>query len=89
LAALRAGASEIDDNDIKLLAWAEIVSVASDKAGYFLVNVDKAEMLALLDDVAADAGRLGDETKYEDVKAIIKGLSADIGEARARINSAG
>ncbi|MDR1328012.1 MAG: serine/threonine protein kinase [Oscillospiraceae bacterium] len=89
LAALRAGASEIDDNDIKLLAWAEIVSVASDKAGYFLVNVDKAEMLALLDDVAADAGRLGNETKYEDVKAIIKGLSAEIGEAKARINSAG
>jgi serine/threonine-protein kinase len=89
LGALKDGAAELDDNDARLLAWREIVESASGKAAYFLVNVEKAEMLALLDAVAEDAARLRSETKYEDVRSIADALAGDIGEAKARINSAG
>jgi serine/threonine-protein kinase len=89
LGALKNGAAEIDDNDTRLLVWKEIVGSASDKAGYFLVSVEKSEMIELLDSVARDAEGLKNETKYEDVKKLVDGLFGDIENARARINSAG
>ncbi|MDR0445840.1 MAG: serine/threonine protein kinase [Oscillospiraceae bacterium] len=88
LTALRNDARATDDNDTKLLAWSEIVESASEKAGYFLVSVERTEMLALLDSVAADAALLRDGTRYEDVRRIIDALIASVEEAKARINSA-
>ncbi|MDR2616173.1 MAG: serine/threonine protein kinase [Oscillospiraceae bacterium] len=89
LGALKNGAAEIDDNDTRLLVWKEIVGSASDKAGYFLVSVERSEMIELLDSVARDAEGLKNETKYEDVKKLVDGLFGDIESAKARINSAG
>ena len=88
LTALANDAARLEDNDTKLLAWRVIVDSISDKAGYFLVNVKKEDILAMTEQIATDAGRLKQETKYEDIRKIVEDLLLKIDEAGIRIRSA-
>lgn len=88
LSILKTDVTELDDNDTKLLVWSEIIDIASEKAGYFLVNVQSSDMILLLDNIENDAGNLKDTTKYEDIKNIIDEILADIEMAKSRIGTA-
>lgn len=102
LETLRNDAAKLNDNDMKLLIWREIVSNASESALYFLARVSKEDMLTLLNGIADDAKKLKDDTSLEAIKKIIgsdpsefvgdpdenKGsLLSDIHEAKNKINS--
>lgn len=77
------------DNDTKRLVWWEIVKNSQDKAGYFLVTVEKEEMVLLLNEIAEDAEQLKRETQYALIKNDVDEILTDILETKTKINSAG
>ena len=88
LTILKIDAEKLDDNDTRLLVWGEIIGNASDKAGYFLVNIKKENMISLLEEIVIDANELKNKTNYDDIKKIIDGILTDAGNAITKVNSA-
>lgn len=86
LKSLMESSQTIDDNDIKILLWSEIVNLTSEKAGYFIVNISKEDMISMLDRIADDASALKKETKLDAVKEIINSIFEDIELTKSRIN---
>jgi serine/threonine-protein kinase len=102
LVTLKGDAAALNDNDMKLLIWREIINNVSDKASHFLARVGKSDILTLLGEIAAEAEKLKNETNLNAIKSIIgvdpaafsgnqaenKGsLLYDIHEAKIKINS--
>ena len=86
LESLMEASKDLEDNDIKLLIWSEIVNITSEKVGYFIVNISKEEMISMLDDVTDKAEELKKATKLEAVKDVIHKIFQDIEVAKSRIN---
>ena len=87
LSVLKNDASALNDNDTRILVWSEIVDIASEKAAYFLVNINKGDMIKLIDGVKNEAEKLRNNTQYNEIKEIIDRILADAETAKSRINT--
>lgn len=88
LGTLKKETDTLNDNDVKLLVWSEIVNTISSKAAYFVVNTPSAEIMALLGTIKQEAAAFREETKYEDIKENMDTLLGKTEEAVVRLEAA-
>ncbi|SHO52814.1 serine/threonine protein kinase [Anaerocolumna xylanovorans] len=88
LTQLKREVQDMEDSDIKLLVWKELITVASDKAAYFAYNIGADEIIGVIEDIKDNAVKLKKETKYDDLKNAIDNVVQLTGEAEERIRSA-
>lgn len=85
---LNTAVQSLDDSDIKLLVWKELITMASDKAAYFAYNIGENEIVGVIEGIKDNAAKLKTETKYDDLKNTIDNVVQLTGEAEDRIRSA-
>lgn len=78
----------MEDSDIKVLVWKELITMASDKAAYFAYNIEAEEIIGVIEGIKDSAAKLKSETKYDDLKNTIDNLAGLTAEAEDRIRSA-
>lgn len=88
LTELNVQVQDMEDSDIKLLVWKELITVASDKAAYFSYNIGADEIVGVIEGIKSKAEELKKETKYDELKKAIDNVVQLTGEAEERIRSA-
>ena len=65
---------DVKENDIKVLAWEEIVNTLNDKMSYFLANTEKNEIKQLLTEIKNEALSLKTTSQLKDIKELFDGV---------------
>lgn len=85
---LKSAAKDLEDNDVKILVWKEIINISSDKIVYFIVNIDEKEIKEVISQIAEEAKELKKIIIYEDIKNALDELILYAKETETRIDSA-
>ena len=78
----------VKDNDIKILAWKEMINTIYEKVPYFLVNVDSASIERLLNSVTESVDKLRENTKFADIKSSLDEITENVKMTEQRLDSA-
>lgn len=82
---LREESESLNEIDIKILIWNEIINIIYEKASYFLENTSRSDMGQLLSLVQSDVTALKDKNCSENIRNLLDVSLSNIHKAYSRI----